>query len=117
MQADERSRRVAVVSDDLVNAHAGGFDVLAVLEQAGWGAIVLPPAWYPAELSANLLTQFAEHIEEFLRHGYDVVCVGSCEGLSEPLAALGVSMPESRTPSRAEELSEFLDQRAMPAHG
>src|SRR5204863_8008189 len=52
MQQDERGFRIAVVADDLVNS--AGFDVLKVLERAGWGAIVLPPTWYPDEVLAEL---------------------------------------------------------------
>src|SRR5947209_6410739 len=95
MQTDERSFRIAVVPSELVNDGALDFDVLEVLEQNGWGAIVLPPRWYPSELAGDLLTQFAEHIEEFVRHGYDVVCVESCEPLCAPLAALDIPMPDT----------------------
>jgi len=117
MQTDERTFRVAVVPDDLVNGGDAGFDVLTVLEQAGWGAIVLPPAWYPADLTANLITQFAEHIEEFVRHGYDVVCLGACDGLAAPLAGLGVPALESVMPASADELREFLEERPVPTRG
>jgi hypothetical protein len=114
MQTDERSFRIAVVPSELVNDGVVEFDVLQVLEQAGWGAIVLPPTWYPPELTSDLLTQFAEHIEEFVRHGYDVVCVDSCEALSAPLAELGVAMPDTAPATASDELSEFLLSRAAP---
>ena len=111
MQTDKRGFRIAVVPDELVNDGASGFDVLEVLEQSGWGAIVLPPSWYPAQLANDLMTQFAEHIEEFVRHGYDVVCVGSCTSLADPLKELGVAMPDTVAASGADELSRDLSAR------
>jgi hypothetical protein len=108
MQPDERGFRIAVVADEMANSQAAGFDVLEVLEHAGWGAILLPPAWYPSDVRAELLIQLAEHVEEFTRHGYEVVCIGSCESLAEPLAQLGVAMPPSVTPASQRELSSLL---------
>jgi|SRR5579862_6629218 len=114
MQSDDRGFRIAVVAGELVN-EVPGLDLLKVLERAGWGVIVLPPEWYPAEVATELLVQFAEHIQEFARHGYDVVCVGSCERLSAPLRQLGVEMPDSVTPGPGKELSRFLAGRPTPA--
>lgn len=114
MEGDERGFRIAVVPSELVNDSALGFDILQVLEQSGWGAIVLPPNWYPPELSADLLTQIAEHIEEFVRHGYDVVCVESCQTLAAPLAELAVPLPDTAPATRSDELSEFLRGRPVP---
>jgi hypothetical protein len=113
MQQDERGFRIAVVADDLVNS--AGFDVLKVLERAGWGAIVLPPTWYPDEVLAELLVQFAEQVQEFVSHGYQVVCVGTCEALAEPMAYLGVTMPESVIPTDGRQLSGFLRRRRAAA--
>jgi len=107
MQTDERSFRVAVVASELVN---GDRDLLAVLERARWGAIVLPPAWYPEDVATGLLLQCAEHIEEFLRHGYQVVCIGSCERLSAPLGELGIELPETITARSEDELLRLLDR-------
>jgi hypothetical protein len=114
MQTDERSFRIAVVPDELVNDGALPFDVLQVLDQSGWGAIVLPPGWYPPELAGDLLTQFAEHIEEFVRHGYDVVCLDSCEALAAPLAQLGIALPDTISAAGSGELAESLLERPAP---
>lgn len=108
MQPDERGFRIAVVADEMANSQAAGFDVLEVLKRAGWGAILLPPAWYPSDVRAELLVQFAEHVEEFMRHGYEVVCIGSCESLAEPVAQLDVAMPRSVTPESERELLSLL---------
>jgi hypothetical protein len=102
---------MAVVGHELVNAPSRG-DVLEALERSGWGAIVLPPSWYPEEVSGALLEQFAEHIEEFVRHGYDVVCIGDCEGLREPLIRLALGMPEVIPAEPGSELVEALTRRA-----
>jgi hypothetical protein len=107
MQTDERSFRVAVVASELVN---GDLDVLTVLERAGWGAIVLPPEWYPEDVANELLVQCAEQTEEFVRHGYRVVCVGSCERLFAPLGELGVEPPHVITARTKDELSRRLDE-------
>src|SRR5438309_2156722 len=117
MRSDERGFRIAIVANDLVNGEKVGFDVLGVLEREGWGAILLAPAWYPDEVAADLIVQFAEHVEEFLRHGYEVICVGSCDALADPLKQLGVPMPASISPAGEAELSEFLQSRRVPAAG
>ena len=101
---------MAVVTDELVNGAGGEADVLKMLEQAGWGAVILPPRWYPRAVKSQLLEQFAEHIEEFLRHGYEVVCIGRCEALGKPLARLGVPMPPAVAP---ENLADFVSQRPV----
>ena len=107
MQGDERSFRVAVVASELAN---GDLDVLGLLERAGWGVIVLPPAWYSADVANGLLVQFAEHIEEFVRHGYRVVCIGSCDALSVPLGELGVELPETITAGTEDDLLRDLGE-------
>jgi hypothetical protein len=117
IQPDERGFRIAVVADEMANSQAAGFDVLEVLEDAGWGAILLPPAWYPDDVRAELLIQFAEHVDEFMRHGYEVVCIGSCEQLAEPLAQLGVAMPQSVTPAGTHDLSTFLSRSGAATTG
>jgi hypothetical protein len=113
MQPDERGFRVALVADDLVNSAHADFDALGVLERAGWGAIVLPPSWYPDDVAAELLDQVAEHVEEFVRHGYEVVCVGSPEGLADALGRLGVDMPDTIAPAEEAELVTFLANRRV----
>src|SRR6266700_1774324 len=111
MESDRRGFRIAVVANELVNDGTLAFDVLEVLERAGWGAILLPPNWYTDDVAGELLVQFAEDVEEFVRHGYELDCIGSCEALAEPLEQLGVQMPDSITPKSAAALSKFLRGR------
>lgn len=111
MQQDKRGFRVALVAEELVNASSGGLDALAVLGRAGWGAIVLPPSWYPHAVAADLLDHVAEQVEEFVRHSYDLVCIGSCEPLTDALARIGVEMPETIAPAGEAELVSFLARR------
>jgi hypothetical protein len=108
---DQRGFRIALVADELVNPAADGFDTLDVLRQENWGAIQLPPAWYPADVAAPLLEQIAEHVEEFARHNYQVVLVGNRPGLEEELRKLGVALPDAVCPQSPEELRAFLTER------
>ncbi len=94
MDNDERGFRVALVADDLVNPAEDGFDAIEVLRQEDWGAIQLPPAWYPAHVAGPLLEQVAEHVEEFARHGYQLVLLGDRPGLEEALRRSGVALPD-----------------------
>ena len=115
MKPDDRSFRIALVADRYVNPPPGGLDALAVLAQAGWGAMQLPADDYPAPIAARVLTEVAEQAEEFSRHGYDFVLVGDRDGLADALAAAGMGMPEQITPSDAAELLRFLTGRPAPA--
>jgi hypothetical protein len=111
MDNDERGYRIALVADDLVNPAEDGFDAIEVLREQDWGAIQLPPAWYPAHVAGPLLEQVAEHVEEFARHGYQLVLLGDRLGLEEALRRSGVALPDVARPSSAEELLEFLQSR------
>lgn len=111
MDLDERGFRIALVADELVNPDAGEFDALEVLREEDWGAIQLPPAWYPDDVAAPLLEQIAEHVEEFARHGYQIVLLGDRPGLEHALARLGVDLPDATRPGSADELREFLQAR------
>jgi hypothetical protein len=113
MDVDERGFRVALVADEFVNPPADGVDALAVLTEEGWGAIQLPPEWYPPTIAGPLLEQVAEHAEEFGRHGYDVVLIGDRAGLGEALQGVGLEPPKSTRPSSGDELRAFL--RSRPA--
>ena len=112
MDVDERGCRVALVADEFVNPAADGVDALELLHAEDWGVIQLPPGWYGEEVARPLLEQIAEHVEEFARHGYQLVQVGDRPGLEEALSRLGLAAPDSIQPKSADELRAFLQARA-----
>ena len=73
--------------------------------------IQLPPAWYPEDVAAPLLEQIAEHVEEFARHGYQLVLVGARPGLEDALRHARLELPDAVHPDSAEELRAFLQAR------
>src|SRR5690242_12039265 len=101
VDVDERGFRVALVADELVNPEADGVDARGVLRDEDWGVIQLPPAWYPADVSAPLLEQIAEHVEEFARHDYQLVLIGKREGLKEALGRFRLALPDAVEPNSA----------------
>lgn len=117
MKPDERSFRIALVADGYVNPLPGGLDALAVLAEAGWGAMQLPADDYPAEIAARVLAEVADQAEEFSRHGYDFVLIGDRDGLAGSLAAVGLGVPDKIVPSDAAGLLSFLSSRPAPAAG
>jgi hypothetical protein len=114
MHGDARSFRIALTADAYVNPPPGGVDGLTVLEEAGWGVMQLPDAAYPAEMTGRILADVAEQVQEFHRHGYDIVLVGERAGLAAALAGLGVPVPDQVIPASAAELRQFLGARPAP---
>jgi hypothetical protein len=47
-------------------------------------------------------------VEEFSRHGYQLVLLGERPGLVQALRRVGVEVPEASRPNSAEELRSFL---------
>jgi hypothetical protein len=111
VDVDDRGFRIALVADELVNPAADGVDALEVLREEDWGVIALPPAWYPADVAAPLLDQIAEHVEEFARHGYQLVLVGARPGLEDALRRARLELPDAAQPESADELRAFLQAR------
>jgi hypothetical protein len=109
---DLRGSRVALVADALINGDAAGFDVLAVLESAGWGVVLLPPAWYPDAATEPLLQAIADQMHEYTRHGYAIALVGEHAGLADALARAGVPAPAALGARTAAELTTALHATA-----
>src|SRR5690348_318471 len=114
MERDARSFRVALMADRYVNPPPGGVDGVAAAAQAGWGVMQLPADDYPAAVAERLLYEVAEQAEEFARHGYDLVLVGSRPGLAEALAEVGLPVPDGISPESQVGLREFLRARPSP---
>ncbi|MEP7024060.1 MAG: hypothetical protein ABJB47_09685 [Actinomycetota bacterium] len=116
MEGDARGFRIALTADTYVNPPPGGLDGLAVLDAAGWGVMQLPAADYPAQVTARILADVAEQVQEFHRHAYDIVLIGGDDGgLATALDAVGVPFPAQIVPSDAAQLQRFLDGRPAPA--
>ena len=111
MDEDQRSFRVALVADRYVNPRNGVLDAMPVLLDHDWGVIQLPAANYPKDVAGPLLEQVAEQAEEFHRHGYDLVIIGSRPGLTRALAAVGIRGLDCIDPTSAAELKSFLRKR------
>ena len=114
MDGDARSFRIALTADAYVNPPPGGVDGLAVLDQAGWGVMQLPDAAYPAEMTRRILADVAEQVQEFRRHGYDIVLIGEQADLAAALADAGLPVPDQVIPASAAELRQFLGARPAP---
>lgn len=106
--------RIALAADRYVNPPPGGLDGLAVFAEADWGVMQLPAEDYPAQTAARVLAEVAEQVEEFSRHGYELVVVGERDGLADALAKVGVPLPDQIVPATAAELRAFLDSRPDP---
>lgn len=80
--------------------------LLPELQEQGYGVVQLPPADLPKRVAQEWLEQVAEHVQEFLRTGYEVVLAD--DGSHAPaLAAL--ALPRYRAhpqASRSEPLRE-----------
>jgi hypothetical protein len=105
---DVRGFRVMLVADELINEDAAGFDLLAALQDAGWGVVLLPPSWYPDGAAGPLLDAIADQVHEYRRHGYAVALIGERAGLGDALARVGLSVPESLRATTASELRDKL---------
>jgi hypothetical protein len=105
---DLRGFRVALVADELINEDGMSFDVLAALDEAGWGVVLLPPAWYPDATAGPLLDAIADQLHEYHRHGYAVALVGRREGLDAALERAGVPVPAAVPATSASELQTGL---------
>jgi len=90
--SDVRGRRVALVSDSLLE---GSLDALAA---EGFGVIQLPPDGLDSATVDAWLEQVAEHAEEFQRTGYEVVLVSDGRH-DEALAPLALPQYAIQPPS------------------
>jgi hypothetical protein len=62
-----------------------------------------------------MLAEVAEQVQEFHRHGYQLVVIGESGRLAGALAAVGVPFPDQVIPASVTELRAFLHARPLPA--
>ena len=120
MHGDERSFRVALVADALVNPAPGAPDGVAICRDAGWAVMQLPATSYPAGVRASALEQVAEHADEFLRRGYALVLLtapadGESEPLTRALAVLDRGLPPAHAVTSPDGALAFLAAQPAPA--
>jgi hypothetical protein len=76
-QSDNRSRRIAVVPETLLNAHlsdAGGtLSMQLQLEEKGYGIIQLPPADAPLSVIETAVGYVVDQVQDYLKNSYEVV--------------------------------------------
>lgn len=102
------------MADRFVNPPPGCPDGLAVAIKEGWGVLQLPAEGYPAEVAQPILAEIAEHVEEFVRRGYDVVTVGEALALAPALGRLGAELNDGVVPTDEAALCSFLSNRPPP---
>lgn len=96
MKDDGRSRRVALISDTVLNPPPGGPDVIGAVADAGWGVIALPPPSLPAAATRAWAAGAADQARELARHGMTVVAVldaGDPDGRAALTDALAADPP------------------------
>jgi hypothetical protein len=75
MRGDGRSRRVALVSDRILNPPEDSPDTLAAMVADGWGVIGLPPAALGSSEARAWVDGAVDQARELARHGMTVVAV------------------------------------------
>jgi hypothetical protein len=130
MSGDSRGWRIALLPDALLNTPRPQhpldcLDVLAVLDDCGYGVLQLPPEGkHPM-----LLAVIADQIAEYAHHGYAVVAVGvygqsgglHWRRLASLLRHRGVVLPprhlvrpDGNGPLEKQRLAEFLNGYDLP---
>lgn len=87
-QSDNRSRKIAVVPEALMNAHLSGAEgalaMQRLLEEEGYGIIELPPADAPLAVIENAVRYVVDQVQDYVKNTYEVVEVTA---LRDPDAA------------------------------
>jgi hypothetical protein len=96
VKGDDRSRRVALVSDAVLNPPPGAPDVIGAVADAGWGVIALPPPSLPAASTRAWAAGAADQARELARHGMTIVAVldaADADGRAALTGALAADPP------------------------
>ena len=76
MRGDARSRRIAIVSDRILNPHPGEPDTLGRLADDGWGVVALPPDGLDGAAWQAWAAPLVDQVVTFLGGGYEVAICG-----------------------------------------
>jgi len=117
---DNRSRRIALVADAVMNPQGNDADLLAILMERGWGIIGLPPERLGRPAIAQWMAGVADQAREFARHGMTVVAVLDAEETTVigELERACTAEPAQTVPVHVlsggdgGDLAAFLDRRA-----
>jgi hypothetical protein len=75
VHGDARSRRMAVVPDEVVNGTPGGDERLSALVADGWGIVALGPADLVQEARDGWLDAIVDQVVTFLDDDYEVAII------------------------------------------
>ena len=79
LHPDPRAYRVALLADAVANEGAAGFDVLAMLDEAQFGVVILPPADFTVRTIEGIVEYTIDDLVDYRNSGYRVVIVGSSD--------------------------------------
>ncbi len=76
-QSDNRSRKIAVVPEALMNAHLSDAEdavaMLRRLEEQGYGIIELPPADAPLAVIETAVGYVVDQVQDYVKNSYEVI--------------------------------------------
>ncbi len=76
MRGDARSRRIAIVSDRILNPRPGEPDTLGRLADDGWGVVALPPDGLGGAAWRAWAAPLVDQVVTFLGDDYEVAICG-----------------------------------------
>ncbi|MEO6126589.1 MAG: hypothetical protein ABIR32_23045 [Ilumatobacteraceae bacterium] len=77
LHPDPRAYRVALVADAIVNEGAAGYDAVALLDDAAFGVVVLPPSDFTVSTIGSIVEYVIDDLVDYRNKGYAIVVVGS----------------------------------------
>jgi hypothetical protein len=87
VRGDGRSRRVAIVSDRVLNPPFGEPDRITQLAEDGWGVVALPPAGLDGAAWQAWVAPLVDQVVTFLADGYEVAVCGPADDETERFRA------------------------------
>lgn len=87
MRGDDRSRRVVIVPDRVLNPPPGDPDRMTNLAEHGWGVVALPPAGLEGDAWQAWAAPLVDQVVTFLADGYEVAICGPADDETERFRA------------------------------